>query len=105
MTRNEAIRVSTRRLICCTETPKSAGPMSRAMRATPACARRSRGRTSSPSAARNGSWKRSWAIPATSTPQASATTGRSRPGATSTVAPISARLSSTGVKAGTAKRP
>ena len=97
--------VSTSRLIWETETPNTAGRISAITRATPSCARRIRGRTSIPSAARNGNWNASWTIPAASTPHASATTGMSSTGASHSAAPMRLKFSSTGVMAGTANRP
>ena len=105
MTRNDAIIVSTRRLIWETETPNTAGRISETTRATPVWARRSRGRTSIPREARNGNWNASWMIPAARTPHASATTGTSSTGASHSAAPMRHRLSRIGVKAGTANRP
>ena len=105
VTRNDAITVSTSRLIWETETPNTAGRISEITRATPSWARRRRGRTSIPSAARKGSWNASWTMPAASTPHASATTGTSSTGASQSAAPMRQTLSSTGVKAGIANRP
>ena len=63
VTRNDAIIVSTSRLIWETETPNTAGMINEITRVTPSWARRRRGRTIIPSAARNGNWNANWTIP------------------------------------------
>ena len=104
LTRNEAIRVSSSRFNWVTETPNRAGSMRRPTRRTPSSRGAKVKRGSSPSRSRNGNWNRNWTTPAMKTPQARATMGLSISGASQSAQPISERLSSTGVKAGTPKR-
>ena len=92
------------REICATDTPNSAGAMSLSTRETPGCFRFSRQRGSMPMRARNGSWNASCSAPPTNTAQASASTGGSKRSAKNAAAMMKETLSSTGVKAGTAKR-
>ncbi len=97
--------VFTRTFTWATETPSNAGTTSTPTRRMPGCRNDRRGRTSSPIRARNGSWNSSWTTPETSTPSARASTGRVMCGASHRVAAMRHRFSSTGVNAGTPKRP
>jgi hypothetical protein len=91
-------------LICATETPNNAGSISFKIRRTPSSLKSAFGSGNNRSRARNGNWNSSCTPPAISTPQASAMIGVSNQGLSQTAEPIRHRFSSTGVKAGMAKR-
>lgn len=93
------------RLICDTETPTMAGPIRRRMRRKPTSFQSSEKRGSMPIFFRCGNWKASCSAPPINTAQASTSTCGSKYGAAKSAMAIIATLSSTGVKAGTAKRP
>ena len=67
-----------RRLICATDTPNIAGPMSCRMRLTPASRQSRRGRGSMPMRASAGIWKASCSAPPAKTAHASTIAGGSK---------------------------
>ncbi len=103
--RNEATMTSNSRLICMADEPMMPGSISFMIRRTPESRQPQRGQRSNLSRSRNGNCNSSCAMPAISTPQARAMAGTLKESDSHRAAPIRLRLSSTGVKAGRAKRP
>ena len=103
--RNDAISVSSSSATCDTEEPNIAGSIRRPILRTPSWPQRQRGRLSSPSLSMNGIRKASCTRPATKTPIASTTPGRSKPGAIHAAKTIMVRFMSVEVSAGAANRP
>ena len=93
-----------RRLIWDTETPSTAGAISRRMRRTPSSFQSKAKRGNMPMRRKNGSCRASCSAPPRNTAQPSASTGREKQGVANNAMPMKLRLSSTGVKAGMAKR-
>ncbi len=104
VSKNEAIKVSSKMLICATDEPNSAGTMSLKIRRTPSWRRFRRGHGSRSSRRKKGSWNASCTTPATNTPSAAPSAGRSSSGPTQPANRIMTTLSSTGVNAATANR-
>ena len=102
--RNEAITVSSSRLICATDEPNRVGTISRSTRRTSGCDQPQRGRVSRSIPRSAGSWNSSCSAPAASTAQPSARIDMPISGASHSAPAIMHRLRITGVSAGMAKR-
>ena len=87
-----------------TETPRIAGAISFRMRRTPGSSRESSNRGTMPIRLSAGNCRPSCSRPPMNTAQPSASTGGSNQGAANSAMPMKQRFSSTGVKAGIAKR-
>ncbi len=102
--RNEAITVSSSRLICAIEEPNRVGTISVSTRRTSGWLQPQRGRVSRSMPRSAGSWNSNCSSPATSTAQPNARIGTSSFGASHSAPAIMHRLRITGVSAGRPKR-